>query len=101
MIRVEFPARGLEGLFPPGTTLHEAVRMMGHVIDYACGGNALCGTCCVRIVEGDESLCRVEKDEAGRLREIEAGPRDRLACQARLAGGGSSAPGVVVVAAAP
>jgi len=60
------------------------MRSMGHVLDYACGGNALCGTCCVLVMEGDEHLSETQPAEAGRLAELDLWPPHRLACQARL-----------------
>ncbi len=84
MTQVAYPAKGLSGVFEQGITLHEAVRKMGYVIDYACGGNALCGTCCVRVARGSECLTPAESEEREILREIDAGPGHRLACQARI-----------------
>ena len=84
MAQVGYPARRLSGEFNPGSTLHEAVRKMGYVIDYACGGNALCGTCCVRVTQGGDCLTPIGTEEAEILLEIDAGPGQRLACQARL-----------------
>lgn len=57
---------------------------MGHVLDFACGGNGLCGTCCVLIVEGEEHLSEEQPGEARRLAEMDLGPPHRLACQARV-----------------
>jgi ferredoxin len=66
---------------------------MGYVIDHACGGNARCGTCCVRVVEGGNNLSPAGPDEAAMLRELGLAAPHRLSCQARVYGD------VVVVAA--
>ena len=84
MPRVNMPAFGLTGRAPAGLTLHEAMRGLGHVVDYACGGNALCGTCCVLVVEGAEGLSPADAAETARLKEMGVGRPHRLSCQARL-----------------
>lgn len=66
--------------------MHEAVRSLGHVLDIACGGNSLCGTCCVLVAEGEDLLTPVGPEEARRLQEMDLGPPYRLSCQARVAG---------------
>ncbi len=84
MPRLNFPSKGLSGAVASGCTVHQAVYRLGHVIDFACGGNALCGTCCVIVLAGGEHLSPILKDEAERLGELDHGPRCRLACQARI-----------------
>ena len=84
MPRISFPSKGLSGRTEPGRTLHEAVHRLGHIMDYACGGNSLCGTCCVLVVEGEGLLTPVSREEAERLRELDLGPPYRLSCQARV-----------------
>lgn len=84
MPRVSYPAKGLSGAIEPGCTIHHAVYRLGHVIDFACGGNALCGTCCVTVLAGGENLSPIGNEEAERLGELDHGPRCRLACQARI-----------------
>jgi len=84
MARVNLPSLGLSGPVPTGATLHEGVRGLGHIVDNACGGNSLCGTCCVLVVEGEDLLTPVEQDEARRLAEMTLGPPYRLSCQARV-----------------
>lgn len=81
---INFPSKGLTGRVEAGRTLHEAVLRLGHVLDYACGGNALCGTCCVLVVEGERQLTPVTPHEAARLSELGVAAPHRLACQARL-----------------
>ncbi|MFQ5700246.1 MAG: 2Fe-2S iron-sulfur cluster-binding protein [Acidobacteriota bacterium] len=88
MLNIHFPTHALAGRCKAGLTLHEAIRRMGHVLDFACGGNALCGTCCVRVVEGLEHLTPIGKSEAEQLLVLDLGQPHRLACQARLRGEG-------------
>ena len=76
------------GPFAQGATIHEAVRALGHVIDFACGGNALCGTCCVLVIDGAAHLTPVGADETARLAELARSDGFRLACQARLTAAG-------------
>lgn len=95
MPRVSYPSKGLSGAVEPGRSLHHAVYRLGHVIDFACGGNALCGTCCVTVLAGGEHLSPMEKEEAERLDALDHGPRCRLACQARIV----SADGEITVVA--
>lgn len=86
MPRVIYATRGLSGTCASGETVHEAVRAMGYIIDHACGGNARCGTCCVRIVEGAANLSPVAPDEAAMLKELGLVAPHRLSCQARVHG---------------
>jgi len=62
------------------------VRSLGYIIDHACGGNALCGTCCVRVLQGERNLSQVGREEAERLEELGLSPPHRLSCQARVHG---------------
>ncbi|HXI01969.1 MAG TPA: 2Fe-2S iron-sulfur cluster-binding protein [Candidatus Saccharimonadales bacterium] len=94
MPRVAYLSRGLSGRCIRGESVLEAVRSMGYVIDHACGGNARCGTCCVRVLEGELNLSPVGAEEAAMLRELGLGSPHRLSCQAKVLGD------VVVVSAA-
>lgn len=94
MPRVIFPTRRIAGARPEGETIHEAIRALGFVIDYACGGNALCGTCAVRVVEGAGSLTPMGADEAAKLAELGYRAPHRLSCQARFSGDIVVLPGV-------
>lgn len=64
--------------------LRTSIRYEG-AVPYKCGGG-LCGTCRVRIVEGQENLSKVMKKEIDRLGidKIEQG--FRLACQTFITG---------------
>lgn len=87
MARVTFTSRGIDGSCSPGETILEAVRGLGYIIDHACGGNARCGTCCVRVLSGGENLSAVGGQEAAQLAELGLGEPHRLSCQARIRGG--------------
>jgi 2Fe-2S ferredoxin len=84
--KVSYPSRGLMGPCPEGETILEAVRALGYIMDHACGGNALCGTCCVKVLEGEASLSPIETDEKERLTELDLRRPHRLACQAKIYG---------------
>ncbi|HEY3176460.1 MAG TPA: 2Fe-2S iron-sulfur cluster-binding protein [Candidatus Polarisedimenticolia bacterium] len=83
--RLIFLSRDLSGPVEPGRTLHEEIRRLGHVLEGACGGGALCGTCCVLVYEGEERLAPPDTEEAARLAEMKLSPEHRLACRARVA----------------
>jgi ferredoxin len=95
-IRVDAPQWTRSGAFRAGATIHESVRALGYVIDFACGGNALCGTCCVLVTAGGAHLTPAGPEEIQRLAELDRqapaespiGGHWRLACQARRTAGG-------------
>ena len=86
MPKVSYPSRGLEGPCLEGETILDAIRGLGYIMDHACGGNALCGTCCVRVVRGESSLSPVEHEESERLIELGLEGHHRLACRAKIHG---------------
>ena len=50
-----------------------------------CGGMALCATCCVDVMEGEESLEPMSDDEYAMLDTLpDLLPNSRLACQLKL-----------------
>ncbi|CAG7617684.1 2Fe-2S iron-sulfur cluster-binding protein [Paenibacillus allorhizosphaerae] len=64
--------------------LRMSIRYEGSV-PYKCGGG-LCGTCRVRIVEGNESVSKVMKKEIDRLGQDKIDQGYRLACQTFVTG---------------
>lgn len=86
MPRVSYPTRGIAGACAEGETILEAIRTLGYTLDHACGGNARCGTCCVRVVEGEASLSPAGPDEVAMLRELGLAAPHRLSCQAKILG---------------
>ena len=91
---IKYPSRGLCGVCPAGETILEAIRSMGYTIDHACGGNARCGTCCVKVIQGMENLSPVGAAEATMLMELQLGAPHRLSCQARVTGDIIVLPGI-------
>lgn len=50
-----------------------------------CGGMALCATCCVDVLEGEENLSEMSDDEYAMLDTLpDLLPNSRLACQLKL-----------------
>ncbi|HET8573729.1 MAG TPA: 2Fe-2S iron-sulfur cluster-binding protein [Edaphocola sp.] len=75
----------LEAPTDMGLSLMEFLKASEHDILAACGGMALCATCCVDILEGGEHLPEIEDAEAGMLDTLpNLLPGSRLACQLRL-----------------
>lgn len=64
----------------PGTNLLEAAQKAGIDLVASCGGIGICGTCRVRIVEGEVTPVTLSEEEMLDAGEISAGVR--LACQA-------------------
>ena len=86
MPKLSYPTRGISGTCPEGETILSALQALGYTVDHACGGNARCGTCCVRVVQGERSLSPVGPEEAAMLQELGLGAPHRLSCQARIHG---------------
>ncbi len=66
----------------PAVSLLNALLRNGVRISHLCGGRARCGTCRVRILEGERFLSPMGEEE--RIRLTERGPLPehvRLACQ--------------------
>jgi len=76
---VDFQPLGRRTRVPSGTTLLEASQQAGVGLRALCGGTGTCGTCRVRVVEGDVSTPTDTEAEA-----IAEGLR--LACQTRVLG---------------
>ncbi|HPR65429.1 MAG TPA: 2Fe-2S iron-sulfur cluster-binding protein [Thermoanaerobaculia bacterium] len=80
--RVRFRSDKQEGEIPEGSTLLDAALQLGVILSHVCGGIGSCGTCRVRILNGQENLSeKVEEEEARDL-----APDVRLACQSHLHG---------------
>jgi ferredoxin len=90
---VELPARGQVAFFLPARrqvevgdrTLLRAAGDAGVPIQSVCGGQALCTTCRVKVVEGAENLTPPTDDEADILGDL-VDHGYRLACQTRVTG---------------
>jgi uncharacterized 2Fe-2S/4Fe-4S cluster protein (DUF4445 family) len=79
-MRIAFEPIGRRVDVQPGTTLLDAARLAGVDLVAVCGGGGTCGTCQVRLVEGQLSALSV--DEKDQLSEAERAAGLRLACQA-------------------
>jgi ferredoxin len=77
---------GREATVIRDATLMEAINQVMLPLAQACDGVALCGFCRVLVVAGWENLSPVGDAEAGVLRSLKAGDRERLACCARISG---------------
>lgn len=72
-----------------GESLLEVAVEQGIPLEHACGGDAVCSTCAVRILEGAELLSGMEDLERETLDKLlpNRSPETRLACQTLLTGG--------------
>lgn len=62
--------------------LMEVLKASEYQIPATCGGMALCATCQIQVVEGQDSLPAPGDQELDMLDTLpEAGPDNRLACQ--------------------
>jgi uncharacterized 2Fe-2S/4Fe-4S cluster protein (DUF4445 family) len=64
----------------PGTNLLEAAQKAGVDLVASCGGIGICGTCRVRVVQGEVTPVTLTEEESLEAAQFEAGYR--LACQA-------------------
>lgn len=79
-VPVTFDPGGIVVWVPSGTTLLDASLRAGVPLHAQCGGRGTCGTCAVRVLEGD--LSDPDPDEQDALARA---PRDvRLGCRARV-----------------
>lgn len=73
-----------------GLTILEFSRLNDVPHAHVCSGRARCGTCRVHVDAGTDVLSVAGEMERATLERVGAGPGDRLACQARVLGGGVS-----------
>jgi 2Fe-2S ferredoxin len=83
---VRFAPSGRSVRVPSGTTLFDAIRRAGLPLATACGAEALCGRCGVRVLAGAESLAPESAVEAAAKRRNRVAPALRLACLVTAAG---------------
>lgn len=68
-----------------GLSLMEFLKASEYDILATCGGMALCATCCVDVMEGEEKLKEMSDDEYAMLDTLpDLLPNSRLACQIQL-----------------
>lgn len=68
-----------------GLSLMEFLKASEYDILATCGGMALCATCCVDVMEGEDQLKEMSDDEYAMLDTLpDLLPNSRLACQIQL-----------------
>ncbi len=68
-----------------GLSLMEFLKANEQDILATCGGMALCATCCVDVLEGEEKLNEMSDDEYAMLDTLpDLLPNSRLSCQLQL-----------------
>lgn len=68
-----------------GLSLMEFLKASEYDLLATCGGMALCATCCVDIIAGEENLHEMSDDEYAMLDTLpDLLPNSRLACQLQL-----------------
>jgi 2Fe-2S ferredoxin len=68
-----------------GLSLMEFLKACEYDVLATCGGMALCATCCVDVMEGEEKLNEMSDDEYAMLDTLpDVLPNSRLACQLHL-----------------
>ncbi len=87
-IQVEDRAGNVSQLTAPtdlGLSLMEFLKASEYDILATCGGMALCATCCVDVLKGEENLNEMTDDEYAMLDTLpDVLPNSRLACQLQL-----------------
>lgn len=87
-VHVQNPDGSLTALEAPvdmGLSLMEYLKACEYDILATCGGMALCATCCVDVLEGEEKLKEMTDDEYAMLDTLpDLLPNSRLACQLQL-----------------
>jgi ferredoxin len=71
-----------------GLSLMEFLKASEYDVLATCGGMALCATCCVDVMEGEDKLNEMTDDEYTMLDTLpDLLPNSRLACQLQLNSG--------------
>jgi adenylate cyclase len=79
--QVRFEPSGRKVRVIAGSSLLEAARRAGLPLASACGGEALCGRCGVRVLEGGAALPPEGEPETRARRRNRAPAGERLACR--------------------
>lgn len=87
-IRVQHPDGTINTIEAPtdmGLSLMELLKASEYDVLATCGGMALCATCCIEVLEGEDKLPNMNDDEIDMLDTLpDAMHNSRLACQIRL-----------------
>ncbi len=66
-------------------SLMEVLKGSGYPILATCGGMALCATCRIEVISGEENLPEPQDNELDMLDTLpDAGPQTRLSCQIKI-----------------
>jgi ferredoxin, 2Fe-2S len=86
MTTVHWPAWQAHCHGVEGATLLDIALEDDLPLPHACGGDAVCSTCAVEILEGEGFISIMEDQEAETLNKLlpHRSPTTRLACQARV-----------------
>ena len=86
MIDVVFDPWDLTGKGEEGDSLLEIALEYGIPLQHACGGDAVCSTCAVRVIKGEVALSDMEDLEEETLDKLlpDRTANTRLACQTRI-----------------
>ncbi len=71
---------------PAGDTILQGAMGHGITFGFVCGGNAACGTCLVKVLEGLESLRERNSKEDFLAKAMMLDPEYRLGCQTEVSG---------------
>jgi ferredoxin len=74
----------LELDIPSGETILQGSMIRGLTFGFVCGGNAACGTCLVKVLEGLESLSPRNQKEDFLAKAMMLDPDYRLGCQTEI-----------------
>lgn len=87
-IRVQDPDGTINSIEAPtdmGLSLMELLKASEYDVLATCGGMALCATCCVDVLEGEDMLPEMSDDEYMMIDTLpDPLPNSRLACQLKL-----------------
>lgn len=87
-IQVEDREGNVHDLVAPtdlGLSLMEFLKASEYDVLATCGGMALCATCCVDVLKGEETLHEMSDDEYAMLDTLpDLLPNSRLSCQLQL-----------------
>lgn len=87
-IRIQDPDGTINSIEAPtdmGLSLMELLKASEYDVLATCGGMALCATCCVDVLEGEDKLPEMSDDEYMMIDTLpDPLPNSRLACQLKL-----------------
>lgn len=83
---IEFPKEGCASIRPNETIL-DAALSAGIPLFHVCGGRAMCSTCRILVIEGEEFLTPRNAPESLLNDQMHFPPNVRLACQTSVTGG--------------